>query len=109
MCPELSADMLQCAVSVCDRQIKETERVRKGLVLEKEREEMERELKIMKEKRISIGKLGKEEKERELWRGRKRASVACVLVPSPVRALSDCDLWLRDWEQSLLPAQYCYN
>lgn len=35
-------------------------------------------------------------------------SVACVLVPSPVRPLSAGDLWHRDWEQSPLPALYCY-
>lgn len=36
-------------------------------------------------------------------------SPACVLVPSPVWGLSACDLWHWDWEQSSLPAQYCYN
>lgn len=35
-------------------------------------------------------------------------SVACVLVPSPVRPLSAGDLWHPDWEQPPLPALYCY-
>ena len=51
----------------------------------------------------------KKRERRERKGNRKRASLACVLVPSPVRALSACDLWHRDWEQSSLPAQYCYN
>ena len=60
-------------------------------------------------KRISCGTEGERRKKREQQRDRKQVSVACALVPSPVWALSAGDLWHRDWEQSSLPAQYCYN
>ncbi len=40
---------------------------------------------------------------------REKSVFACVPVPSPVSELSDCDLWLWDSQQSLLPVQYCYN
>lgn len=51
---------------------------------------------------------GRRERNRKgKWKSRE--SPACVLVPSPVRALSARDLWHWDWEQSSLPAQYCYN
>lgn len=57
----------------------------------------------------SCGKRRNGVKERRTVESHKQASPACVLVPSSVWALSACDLWHRDWEQSLLPAQYCYN
>lgn len=93
MCPGLSADILQCAMSVCER---ETD----------------------KKKGQSRGMEGEDRREWAVETGRGRAeggtgraeteSVACVLVPSPVRPLSAGDLWHRDWEQSPLPALYCY-
>lgn len=64
---------------------------------------------------------GEDRREWAVETGRRRAeggtgraetesveSVACVLVPSPVRPLSAGDLWHQDWEQSPLPALYCY-
>lgn len=76
----------------------------------------------VKERQIKKGQSrGMEGEDRREWAvetGRGRAeggtgraeteSVACVLVPSPVRPLSAGDLWHRDWEQSPLPALYCY-
>lgn len=70
---------------------------------------------------VSGGMEGEDRREWAVETGRRRAeggtgraetesmeSVACVLVPSPVRPLSAGDLWHRDWEQSPLPALYCY-
>lgn len=91
-----------CCECVCERKREE------GSVTDKEREREG--MGDKGRKRMSSG----EKKERRERKGNsreteKQASLACVLVPSPVRALSACDLWHRDWEQSSLPAQYCYN
>lgn len=75
----------------------------------------------IKKRTVSGGMEGEDRREWAVEIGRRRAeggtgraetesmeSVACVLVPSPVRPLSAGDLWHRDWEQSPLPALYCY-
>ena len=66
----VSADMLRCVISVCERegerQIKERQgEGREGTRTDRERErERKREWKIKTEKRVSSGKRGREEKEK---------------------------------------------
>ncbi len=82
MCPELSADMLQCAVSVCNREAetdkreRETEKKKVAQTIE-EREGME----DKDRKRNSSGKRGREEEEKGTAE-RQKASKSCMCVGS---------------------------
>ena len=79
----VSADMLRCVISVCERegerQIKERQgEGREGTRTDRERErERKREWKIKTEKRVSSGKKGEKRKKRE-----QKASESCMCVGS---------------------------
>lgn len=62
-----------------------------------------------KEKNKRKRRCASEKKENVRLGEREKSVFACVPVPSPVSELSECDLWLWDSQQSLLPVQYCYN
>lgn len=62
-----------------------------------------------KEKNRRERRCASEKKENVRLGEREKSVFACVPVPSPVSELSECDLWLWDSQQSLLPVQYCYN